>query len=171
MCIDVIEEEHKKIPTFFIPYLIAAEDHRFFQHYGIDPFSILRAVKVYVLKRKVQGASTIEQQFVRVVTKRYERTLYRKIREQILAMALTRATNKISIARGYLAIAYYGSLYQGEEGIEKLMSKELSLMTSTNILGAVARLKYPEPLAYTEEWNSKLTDRINYIQSRRQTIS
>lgn len=165
-CINTVEKEYNEIPIEFVPYLCAAEDHRFFHHYGIDPISIIRVLNTFIRTRKIQGASTIEQQFVRVVTKRYEHTISRKIREQMIAIALTRRIKKESIARSYLAIAYYGALYQGNKGINELMNYGLSFMNTVDIMGVIARLKYPEPLQYSEQWNSKVVNRIDYIKSR-----
>lgn len=162
ICVNIVNQQHHKIPKKFIPYLVVAEDHRFYAHYGIDPIAIFRSIYIWLLKRKIQGASTIEQQFVRVVTQRYELTLTRKIHEQILAIILTNNIDKESIARGYLAIAHYGTLYQGAKGIKKLVKVESPL----NIISAVARLKYPEPMSCSSEWNSKLIARIQYINSR-----
>lgn len=165
-CISIVEEQYHEVPSDFIPYLIAAEDHRFFQHYGVDPISIIRALSAFIRNKKIQGASTIEQQFVRVVTNRYERTLSRKIREQIIAIALSRVVGKELIARSYLAIAHYGALYQGKNGIQKLINHKLSYISPVNIICIVARLKYPEPLEYSEQWNYKFLSRIDYIKSR-----
>lgn len=54
-----------------INFLISAEDHRFRYHTGVDPIAILRAIYIYIRYGKYQGASTIEQQFIRTVTCRY----------------------------------------------------------------------------------------------------
>src|ERR1700686_1168007 len=68
--------------------LISGEDHRFFDHAGIDFIAVCRAVwRGHVLRRR-EGASTIEMQLVRVLTGRFERTLVRKIREAGLATLL-----------------------------------------------------------------------------------
>ena len=77
-----------KIDKRFIQVLILAEDRRNKLHRGVDTIAILRAIKVRLLENKYQGASTIEQQFIRVVTNRFEKTFYRKLREQILAILL-----------------------------------------------------------------------------------
>ncbi|MAA66350.1 MAG: hypothetical protein CL581_16460 [Alteromonadaceae bacterium] len=66
--------------------LVVAEDHRNQLHYGIDPIAILSAFAGRVFKGKKRGASTIEQQFVRVITQRYERTVRRKIRGKRLGI-------------------------------------------------------------------------------------
>ena len=57
---------------------------------------------------KHEGASTIEQQLVRVLTNDYERTLKRKLKEIYLASHLRKYADKETIAIAYLDIAYYG---------------------------------------------------------------
>ena len=65
--------------------LISGEDHRFFYHLGFDIIAIARAVRNRLLYGRIEGASTIEQQLVRVLTNEYQRTFSRKIKEILLA--------------------------------------------------------------------------------------
>src|SRR5208337_2064528 len=65
------------LPTNLRQALIAAEDHRFFNHGGVDPIALVRAIVRFHLRGRLQGASTIEQQLVRTVTMRYDRTVLR----------------------------------------------------------------------------------------------
>ena len=97
---------YKKI----IKYLIAAEDHRYYFHPGADIIAIFRAIYKNVFFHKHKGASTIEQQLVRVLTNDYERTLKRKLKEIYLASHLRKYADKETIAIAYLDIAYYGAL-------------------------------------------------------------
>lgn len=158
-------EKHDPLPPIFIDLLIAAEDHRFRIHRGIDPHSIIRAVFACAVKRRIQGASTIEQQFVRVVTGRYERTVARKIREQALAMNVARHCSKEAIACAYLSIATYGTGIMGRSG---LMHRYHALQ-ATPLVGAagmIARLKYPEPLRPSQSWVWKIERRQAHILRR-----
>ena len=75
--------------------LISGEDHRFFYHIGFDFIAIARAIKNRVLYNKVEGASTIEQQLVRVLTNDYQRTFSRKIREIFLVLIRLWGYNEI----------------------------------------------------------------------------
>lgn len=150
-----------------INFLISAEDHRFRYHTGVDPIAILRAIYIYIRYRKYQGASTIEQQFIRTVTCRYERTKRRKFREQLLALLLDfYAKDKDSIARSYINVAFYGLGLIGLDNF--LVRKRLNIieLTENEMLSLVSRLKYPEPLTYSDKWNSKILARINYTKAR-----
>ena len=109
-----------KIDKRFIQVLILAEDRRNKLHRGVDTIAILRAIKVRLLENKYQGASTIEQQFIRVVTNRFEKTFYRKLREQILAILLDKKAEKYDISKSYLLIAYYGYNLTGLSAIKKI---------------------------------------------------
>jgi penicillin-binding protein 1A len=59
--------DHEKL---LIAHLISGEDHRFYNHIGFDPIAILRAIYKRIDAGKIEGASTIEQQYVRTCTER-----------------------------------------------------------------------------------------------------
>ncbi len=152
------------IPKPYVDYLAIGEDHRFQAHPGVDCISIGRAILVAITKRKVQGASTIEQQLVRTVSGRYERSFRRKFREQLLAVALSRCCSKNQIASAYLAIAYYGHNLTGLDAIRKLADGNLNTRSPEQMASIIARLKYPEPATATPLWESRLAERVAYIQ-------
>jgi monofunctional glycosyltransferase len=165
-CLYTVDSRHTEIPDYFISYLVAAEDHRSTHHFGIDPVGMLRAFYVGFTINKVQGASTIEQQFVRVVTSDYSHSLLRKFREQLLAIALTSQRSKNDIAKAYLAIAYYGYNREGTDGIAKIIGKKLQLISEDQVISIISRLKYPKPLHFSREWNDKSYWRGRYIKRR-----
>lgn len=68
-----------------VRFLIVAEDNRFYNHPGYDVVGICRAIYKDVCKGKREGASTIEQQLVRVLTGDYRFSVRRKIKEIYLA--------------------------------------------------------------------------------------
>lgn len=160
-CIVVVDQAPRLPPGLF-PVLVAAEDHRNALHPGIDPISLGRVAYVWVFARIRQGGSTIEQQFVRVVTGRYEISARRKLREQVLAIAIASRRSKELIGNAYLSVAYYGS---GKVGTNFL---SLYLMSADADGGAalVARLKYPEPSLISQRWGDKIQARVSYIKKR-----
>lgn len=109
-CLHVIDTSGDVIPQRFIEALIVAEDRRNAVHPGVDPIAMIRAVVARMKYNKIEGGSTIEQQFVRAVSGRQERSLQRKIREQALAIAVLRRRSKSQIAAAYLSVAFYGSV-------------------------------------------------------------
>jgi len=95
--------------------LLAAEDRRFYDHTGVDPAGIARAVWNNVRNDSVQGGSTITQQLVKNAYLNADRTLTRKVREAILAVKLERSEDKDAILERYLNTVYFG---RGAYGIE-----------------------------------------------------
>ena len=169
-CLDVVDSQKTLLPNSFIVSLIAAEDHRNAIHPGVDPIAILRAVYVRWRFGDVQGASTVEQQFVRVVSGRYERTLARKAYEQMLAICVSRRRSKVRIANAYLTIAYYGSSMVGATGLRTKFGSNLSTSDIGGIREMIARLKYPEPSRPTAQWRRKVRARVIYIKHREEQL-
>jgi len=165
-CIQIVDTKYIEIPDIFIVYLIAAEDHRSQYHFGVDYVGIIRAFFKWLNYNEVQGASTIEQQFVRVVTSDYTNSLVRKFKEQLLAIVLSNKRSKNNIAKAYIAIAYYGYKYKGIKGIIALIGKELKFASEEQILSIIAKLKYPKPSKNLVKWKNKHSLRINYIKWR-----
>ena len=166
-CLQKIDDAaDESIAGIFVHALIAAEDRRNPFHPGIDPIGIVRAICARLTESKLQGASTIEQQFVRVVSNRYEITLPRKIREQILAIAVSRRRRKDQISSAYLAVAHYGFGLTGKAGLRTLCGPELELCSLRKICEAIARLKYPEPKQQTLHWKENVSHRVEYVICR-----
>jgi monofunctional glycosyltransferase len=165
-CIQVVDQQHSEIPDFYTYYLVVAEDHRSRFHYGIDQIGIIRALFKRFFSSEIQGASTVEQQFVRVVTEDYSYSLQRKFKEQILAVLLSNKRNKVDIAKAYLAIAYYGHNCEGTFGISNLVGNDLKLASESQVISIMARLKYPKPSVNIEIWEEKSNRRISYITKR-----
>ena len=97
--------------------VIAVEDRRFYEHNGIDPRGIGRALFADVTRRKaVQGGSTIPQQFVKnALATQSKRTVFEKLREAALAYHLARKWSKRKILTEYLNSVYFGN---GAYGVE-----------------------------------------------------
>jgi membrane peptidoglycan carboxypeptidase len=125
--------------------LVSGEDHRHGLHPGFDPIAIARALWRRLTRGSREGASTIEQQVVRVVTGRYERTLARKIREILLAVLVARKYSKDVLPAVYLSIGYYGWQMNGYLQACARLHLGPDLLTLDDASGLVARLKYPEP--------------------------
>jgi len=133
------------IPSVLIQALLIAEDHRFFLHYGVDPIAIARALWRLLCHGRIEGASTIEQQLVRTITRRYERTIRRKVREVLLASIVSRSVPKNDIAKFYLSIAYYGWYMNGLGQVCSRLRVSLGEITMEEAAAIIARIKYPEP--------------------------
>ena len=99
------------IPRCLRDAVVASEDRRFYQHWGIDLRSNLRALVTNAKAGSVrQGGSTITQQLARGLFLSRERSVFRKVREVFLALGLERLLSKDEILEMYL-----NSIYLGQE--------------------------------------------------------
>lgn len=160
------ELEKLTISPALVSMLIAAEDHRFDSHSGVDFVSMCRAVWRTLFFGKREGGSTIAMQLVRVISGRYERTLSRKIREMYYAVRLTKYIGKKNLPRIYLMVAYYGWKMNGLTQASKRMNVDISSASNTEAASIVARLKYPEPQRRDEGRLTKINKRTDYILFR-----
>ncbi len=104
------------LPPHLVDAFISVEDRKFYSHWGVDLFGIMRAVVKNVLAGEtVQGGSTITQQLARNLFDMFEDTLTRKIKEALLAMRIERAYSKDEILEMYLNQIYFGG---GAHGVE-----------------------------------------------------
>ena len=97
------------VPQKLIDAVLATEDSRFYEHHGLDPIGIGRAVMVAISKGGAsQGASTITQQLARNFFLTPEKSLIRKAKEAILAIEIENALDKNEILELYLNKIYLG---------------------------------------------------------------
>ncbi|MEB3205732.1 MAG: PBP1A family penicillin-binding protein [Vampirovibrionales bacterium] len=93
----------------FINALVATEDRRFYQHHGVDPLGVGRAIFVNLTSGNLkEGASTLTQQLVRMYLLSNERTLTRKLKEMILAWRVEDKLSKEQILERYINSVYFG---------------------------------------------------------------
>jgi hypothetical protein len=105
-----------RMSTWLKQATVAIEDRRFYEHGGLDPTGIVRAVWANIRARElVQGGSTITQQLVRNLYISRERTVKRKLKEACLAIKLNEKWSKRQILSTYLNQVYFGSLSYGAE--------------------------------------------------------
>ncbi len=113
-----------EIPEVMKDAMVAVEDRRFRSHFGIDPYGLARALYVAVTDdQRVSATSTITQQLARNVFLNSNRTLDRKLREAVLAMALEAKFSKEQILELYLNKVYFGG---GAYGIDSASRKFFS---------------------------------------------
>jgi penicillin-binding protein 1B len=97
------------VPTVLVNAVLAAEDHRFFQHGAIDVRGLLRAAWANFRERRVvQGGSTLTQQLVKSRLLTPERTVLRKLNEAWLAVLVEWRHSKREILEAYLNEVYLG---------------------------------------------------------------
>jgi penicillin-binding protein 1A len=104
------------LPRHVVDAVIATEDQHFYEHFGVDPFGMLRAaITNFRRGRFVQGGSTLTQQLAKNLYLSSERTMTRKLEEFALALWLEARLTKQDIVELYLNRVYLGS---GAYGID-----------------------------------------------------
>jgi penicillin-binding protein 1A len=107
---DRINVSYDQLPKVLIDAVIATEDRDFFEHRGIDPVGITRALYRDLRGQGVQqGGSTITQQYVKnAFDLTRQKSVTRKINEAVLSVKLEREMSKQDILEGYLNTIYFG---------------------------------------------------------------
>jgi penicillin-binding protein 1A len=133
------------IPARVIETLLATEDTTYFEHGGINPEAIVRAIfKDIIAMKKVEGASTITQQFVRNTILTKEKRFIRKIKEIFLAIELHDVMSKDIILERYLNKIYFGNGYYGIRTASKgYFHKELNRLSLKETAMLIGLIKAP----------------------------
>ncbi len=124
----------QEMPASIKDAVVAAEDRTFWTNRGIDPKGIIRAAFSNARGNDTQGASTITQQYVKILYLTQEQTLTRKLKEAIISLKLQREQSKEQILEGYLNTIYFGRGAYGVQAAAKAYfdkeAKDLTLKES-----------------------------------------
>ncbi|MFL5958908.1 MAG: transglycosylase domain-containing protein [Gaiellaceae bacterium] len=142
---------HDAIGPWMPRATVAIEDRRFYEHGGVDPVGILRALVADVSAgRIVQGGSTITQELVRNLYLTREQTLRRKVVEACLAVKLARTWPKDRILTAYLNDVYYGNHAYGIQAAAEtyfsVPAASLTLEQAALLAGLPQAPSYYDPL-------------------------
>ena len=149
------------LPRYVSNAVVAIEDHRFYQHGGVDFLGILRAlVKNLISGKIVQGGSTLTQQLAKNLFLSPNRSIKRKVQELVLALWLEKKFTKKQILSIYLNRVYFGS---GAYGIDAAAyrffgkrAKNLSLFEAAKLAGILKSPAKYSPF-YNKEKSNKRT--------------
>jgi penicillin-binding protein 1B len=138
--------KYADMPRHLVDAVIAIEDQRFLTHHGVDPRGLARAVVVNIVRGgKAQGGSTLTQQLAKNHFLTHQKTITRKLREVVYAIALERRFTKPQILELYLNEIYLGqrgpvALYGVGQAAYAFFSKEprhLTLAESALLAGII----------------------------------
>ncbi|NQV12393.1 PBP1A family penicillin-binding protein [Candidatus Uhrbacteria bacterium] len=118
----------EEIPQHLVDGVVATEDTKFYEHKGIRPLSIARAVVMGVFtSQRISGTSTLTQQLVKNAILTDERSITRKLKEAILSIKLEQRYSKEEILQIYFNEIPYGSTNYGvESAAQSYFGKHIS---------------------------------------------
>ena len=139
-----------KMPDYVPQAFIAIEDHRFYDHFGLDFVGLARALlRNLRAGRIVEGGSTITQQLAKNLFLTHDQTLKRKLQEMLLTIQLERKYSKDEILEKYLNTIYFGhSAYGVEAAARTYFNKsvqDLTLAEAALIAGITRGPAYYSP--------------------------
>lgn len=134
-----------EIPPVARNAVLAAEDHRFFEHRGVDYISALRAALTNVREGQMaEGASTLTMQLAKRLYTSPEKTLQRKMRDAALALQIERRKSKNEILRLYMNQVYFGNRAYGiKAAAEVYFGKNLDQLTIADAALLAGMLQRP----------------------------
>lgn len=151
---------YEEISPNVIDALVATEDHRYYEHWGMDMFRTL-AIPYHVINGRWQGASTISQQLARNLYKKIgqEFSVTRKFREMITAVQLERRYTKREIAEMYLNTVEFPNSTFGIEAAAQTHfgkpAKELNVPESASMIGSLQAIYAYNPRIFPERAQSR----------------
>jgi len=162
---------YDEIPGILVEGLVAMEDTQFFEHNGVNPDAIIRAlIKDIKAGKFVEGGSTLTQQLIKNKILSNEKKLARKLKEAILAMKIEHELSKEDIIERYLNEISYGNNYFGvKTAANGYFHKELSELTlkeSAMLVGLPNAPSYYNPLRHYK----RALNRANNVLYRMKSI-
>jgi penicillin-binding protein 1B len=157
-----------RVPPTLIRTLLIIEDRRFLSHFGVDPIAIVRALWVNMTRGVVvQGGSTLTQQLAKNLYYSPKRTIGRKLREVMAAMALEFKYRKEEILESYLNEIYLGqagpvSIYGVGEAAHRYFSKNLDELSIDETALIVGLIKGPNTYSPVKD--------VEYATKRRNVV-
>lgn len=121
----------ESMPEMYLNAVISVEDHRFYNHFGIDIIAICRATINDIKAMKlVEGGSTITQQLAKNIYFTQEKKFTRKFAEMFMALKIEHTYSKNEILELYLNTSYFGDgYYTAKEACLGYFDKQLNEMT------------------------------------------
>lgn len=158
---------YQQIPEQMLNAFVASEDEHFYQHFGVDPIGIARAVyKLILTGRKRQGGSTITMQVARNFFLSTKRSYLRKVKEIFLAVKIEKLLSKEEILEIYLNKIYLGNRSYGVgAAAEVYYGKQLNQLSLAQIAMIAGLPKAPStynPIANPD----RAIIRRNYVLDR-----
>lgn len=155
-----------EVPETVRDAVVAAENRSFWSDNGLDPKGILRAAFSNAQGNNRQGASTITQQYVKILYLSQDQTYTRKVKEAIVSLKLHRQQSKEEILSGYLNTIYFGRGAYGIQAAAKAYfdkpASKLNLRQSVVLASVINNPSKFDP-AGGKEARADLKDRYTHV--------
>jgi membrane peptidoglycan carboxypeptidase len=156
----------KQMPQHMQDAVVAAENQTFWTDQGIDPKGILRAAFSNARGNARQGASTITQQYVKILYLSSEQSYQRKVKEAVVSLKIQNELSKAEILEGYLNTIYFGrGAYGVQAAAQAFFDKDASDLTLRE--SAVLATVLNNPSRYDpdggKEARQALKERYTYV--------
>lgn len=151
--------------------LVATEDHRFFDHWGVDFQSLMR-LPYYWLRQRFEGGSTISQQLARNLYRKigFEVTVTRKLREMITAVQIESNYTKREIIEMYLNTVEFSNSAFGIESAARTHygkpASDLTLSESANLVGQLKAVYAYNPRLFPERAQARRNVVLSQMEKR-----
>lgn len=143
-----------QISPYLINATIAIEDKKFYRHHGFDFLRIIKSLFIDLTSgKKLQGASTITQQYAKNLFLTFDKTWTRKIEEAWLTIRLETHYSKDELLEGYLNTINYGGIFGIENASNYYFGKsasDLTLAEATVLAGIPKNPSYYSPISNEE---------------------
>jgi penicillin-binding protein 1A len=145
----------REMPDYLPKAFIAIEDRRFYDHHGIDPVGLARAMLANVLHRNIsQGGSTITQQLAKNLFLSRSRNIMRKLQEVVLSLWLEHKFTKAQLLELYLNRVYFGAgAYGVEAAAQRYFGKSARNVSLSEAALLAGLVKSPSRLSPTRNYD------------------
>jgi penicillin-binding protein 1A len=164
----VAESPRSEFPQHLVQAVLSIEDRRFYSHFGIDPFGMIRAMRRNLAESAVvEGGSTITQQLVKIRFLGNERTYQRKLREALVAMWTEWKLSKDEILSAYLESVYLGAGAYGMTAAARVYfdkrPSELTIPEAAMLAGLIKAPSLYNPLSNMEKARARAAHVIDVM--------
>lgn len=158
----------EKVAPFAVECLLAYEDRHFYQHPGVNPLAMLRALLQWPFSRRLSGASTISMQVARLLSGLESSSLKGKVQQIWRALILERHYSKEEILEAYFNLAPYGANIEGIEAAARIyFHKAASNLTELECIALTVipqnpLKRHPKDLHNFNKARHRLASRLGY---------
>ena len=157
----------KNIPEHVQKVVLLYEDRYFYKHPGVNPISLIRAVKNTIFGKRRMGASTIAMQVARLRYKLITNTISGKLKQILLALQLIWHYGHNKVLEAYFSLAPYGGNIEGIRAASRIyFHQSMQNLIPSQALALSLIPQNPQRRSFTKSKNGRLIARPNLEKAR-----